>query len=81
MITNKPEKQSRRSKHQVWIVWGGQGTIAENGEDSIICYEFKTAGELSAFLTGVEAACGFMDFEQADSQEEAEKIVAEATKT
>ena len=48
-------KVKKRSKHTVWIVWGEEDTILENGENCIAGYEFDASKEVEAFLLGVSA--------------------------
>lgn len=44
---------------KISILWGS----APEPEDTPITYEFATKGELTAFLDGVEAASGWLDYE------------------
>ena len=61
--------------YQVWIIWGD--TAKENGEDAISNYAFHTKKELTAFMEGVDAACGWMDYFQAPTEQEANVFVNE----
>lgn len=63
---------------EVYIVWGTSQTIRDNGEASISGYKFDTPEELEAFLLGVDAGCGWMEYEQFDSREEALEFVKES---
>lgn len=51
-------------KHRVWFRWG------ETEPTDPTLYEFDTLAELNAFLHGVDEACGWLDCEQFDTEEE-----------
>ena len=46
----------------VTICWGSETTRLDNSNQGIT-YSFNSEVEKNAFLTGVEAACGWMDYE------------------
>jgi len=70
-------KAKNRSKHKVWIVWGEEDTILENGENCIAGYEFATPKEVDAFLLDVSEGAEGQEVVQADTKKEAKQIVAD----
>lgn len=55
---------SKETPFKVKIVWGS--TESNYTEKQPCTYSFKTEEELTAFLDGVEEACGWMDYEVVD---------------
>lgn len=51
--------------YNVWIMWGKMDKQEPQQ------YTFDTLSELNAFLTGVDQANGWLDFEQFDTEDEA----------
>jgi hypothetical protein len=54
-----------QEKYRVWIRWGQTERTAPQ------LHEFDTQEELDAFLLGVDEGCGWLDYEQFDSEEQA----------
>ena len=73
-------KVKKRSKHTVWMVWGEEDTILDNGETCIAGYEFVTPKEVEAFLLGVSEGAEGQEYVQADTKKEAKQIVADIKK-
>ncbi len=46
------------TKHEITIVWGSIPEL----DDTPITYSFKTKKEFDAFMAGVEAAEGWLDY-------------------
>ena len=69
----------KKTRHRVWIVWGEDQTIAENGKNAIneYEYEFDTAAELNAFLLGVDETQGGTNYNQFDTKSEATAYIRE----
>ena len=67
----------KNKQHEVFIVWGESNTIAENGEDTISSYSFRTKVELDAFLYGIDEASGWLEYANFKTEKEAKDHVAE----
>lgn len=68
-----------KTKHRVFIVFGEKNTVAENASSgsAISEYEFNTKVELDAFLQGVDAASGWMEYANFKTEKEAKEYVAD----
>ena len=72
-------------KHKVWFVWGSEAVRdylnwkekPKSSTDNLNLseYEFDTEAEVNAFLEGVDAANGWLEYHQIDTQKEADKIL------
>ena len=63
------EPAAEPAEHCVWIVWGNEKQPPQR-------YDFNTLEELNAFLLGVDEASGWLDYEQFDTEAEAEASFA-----
>jgi len=59
------KRVGRKKRFWVKIRWGSESAQAEiyPDEKSGDCYSFKTEAELQAFLEGVDAASGYLDYD------------------
>lgn len=62
-------------KETVYIIFGGENTVRDNGMDSIHKFEFDTLAEMEAFMLGVDASVGWITYQNCDTKEEAEAYV------
>lgn len=53
-----------KGKHEVHFAWG------LDDPPDVTHHEYETAEELNAFLEGVDAASGWLDYEQCDTEDE-----------
>ena len=58
---------------KVYVVWGE--CIDEDSK--VVAYEFATQAELDAFLQGVDAASGYLDYFASTDRQEADDYLKE----
>ncbi len=70
------ENAASAKTKRVWFVWGEDSTVRVNRENAISEYSFDTNAEMNAFLNGVDAVQGWLDYAKFDTLKEAARTFA-----